>query len=81
MQAFVGIRRFGGLYSPPGTVPPALILPSKERVCEGQGIKAASTFEEAKVLVKQMKGLGISQAGPAFELHVSVSPEGMGQAL
>lgn len=50
---------------------PSLILPSKERACKGLGIKAASTFEEAKVLLKQMKALSISPAGLAFELDGS----------
>lgn len=34
----------------------------------------------AKILINQIKGLGISQARLPFELDVSVTPEGMGWA-
>ena len=39
-----------------------------------------AAFGKAKILVKQIKALGISQAGLPFELDVSVTLEGMGQA-
>ena len=44
------------------------------------GLEQQAAFEKAKILVKQMKALGISQAGLPFEfeLDVSVTPESMG---
>ena len=39
------------------------------------GIRIASTFEKVKVLGRQIKALGISQAGLPFELDVSVTLE------
>lgn len=38
-------------------------------------------FEKAKLLMKQVKALGISQAWLPFELDVPVTPEGMGWTL
>lgn len=60
---------------------PLLILPHKKRANVGVGIKQQTTFEDAKIPVNQAKALGIPQAGPPFELDVSVTLEGVGQAL
>ena len=44
-------------------------------------IKISTTFEKAKILVKQIKALGFSQAGLPLELNASMSLEGMSWAL
>ena len=41
----------------------------------GLGVRAASWFEKAK----QIKSLGTSHIGPAFELNMSVTPKDMGR--
>ena len=43
----------------------------------GWGSEQQATFEKAKVLMKQIKALGISQAGLPFDLDVSVILEGV----
>lgn len=43
--------------------------------------KHSSGGKKKKIVVKQIKALGISQAGLPFELDVSVILEGMGWAL
>ena len=53
------------LYSPPGTVPPSLISPGKDKAYVGLGITAAVLLEQQvilplrwqKILVKQIKAL------------------------
>lgn len=40
-----------------------------------------ATFEKVKILVKQIKGLSISQTQLPFELDVSRIPKSMGQVL
>lgn len=45
------------------------------------GSEQQISFEKTKILVKQMKALGITQAGLPFELAVSVTLDGMGWAL
>lgn len=61
--AFVGLLGVGGLSCPPGTVPPSLTPPGKERARVGLGIRAVSRLWGNKVLAKQLKGLGGSQVG------------------
>ena len=39
-----------------------------------QGLEQQATFEKTKIVRKQIKALGISQAGLLFELDVSVTP-------
>lgn len=60
---------------------PSTTSPDKERARAGLGIKAANIFERTKVLVKQIKALGVSQAGLPFMLDVPVTPESMSQTL
>lgn len=59
-------------------MPPFLISPGKERALVGLGKREQTAFEKAKILVKQVIVLGISQAGLPFELDVSVILEYMG---
>lgn len=71
-------RDFGVLedfHSPPGIVRPPLISPGKQRTRVGLGIRAEATFEKVKVLVKQIKALGIFLAVLPFELDVSMTLE------
>lgn len=42
--------------------------------------KGKNSSEGKKILVKQIKAVGFSQIGLAFELHVSVILKGMGWA-
>lgn len=58
-------------YFLPGTLPPSLISPDEERTHRGSEQQAA--FEPTKIPVKQIKALGIFQAGLPFELDVSYS--------
>lgn len=44
----------------------------------GWGSEQQATFEKAKLLVKQIKALGASQARLPFELDGSVTLKGMG---
>lgn len=45
------------------------------------GTEQRATFGKAKALVNKIKALGISQAGPPFELDGSVTPKGVGWVL
>ena len=45
------------------------------------GSEQQDTFEKADMLVKQIKALGICQAGILFELYLSVTLEGMSWTL
>lgn len=47
--------------------------PDKERIQIGRGTEQQATFGKAKTVVKQIKSLGLSQAGLPFELDVSDS--------
>ena len=76
-------------YSPPGTVPPSLISPGKDKAYMGLGITAAVLLEQQIILplrwkripARQIKALGTSQAGLPFELDVPIIPEGLSWAL
>lgn len=57
---------------------PSHILPSKDWAGMGWGSEQQATFEKAKLLVKQIKALGASQARLPFELDGSVTLKGMG---
>ena len=49
-------------------------------MCDWESEQQAS-FEQAKILEKQIKALGISQARLPFEIDVFVTPKGMECAL
>ena len=81
VQAFEGFG-FGRTFIPhlaQCICPLYCLLPGKERAHRGSEQQAA--FEKAKILVKQIKALGISKAGLQFELNVPMTPEGIGGAL
>ena len=76
-------------YSPPGTVPPSLVSPGKDKAYVRLGITEAVLLEQQiilplrwqKILVKQIKALGTSQAGLPFELDAPITPEALSWAL
>lgn len=76
-QCFAGAWGRGGLFSP-GPVPPSLRLPGRERAHVGLG---SSISGKARTPVKPWRALGIPGAGPPSELAVTVTAEGLGQAL
>ena len=77
IQVFIGIWGFWRFLLPTWHSAAIPILPGKERACMGHGSEQQATFEKAKVLMKQIKALGISQAGLPFDLDVSVILEGV----
>ena len=59
-----------------------LILPDEERACMGHGFsKNPSHLEKAKMQVKLIKGLGVSQTDLPLELDMHTRLEGRGSAL
>lgn len=77
-------RDFGILedfHPPPGIVHPPLLSPGKQRTRVGLGIRAEATIQKVKVLMKQIKALGIYHAVLPFELDVSVTLKDVSCAL
>lgn len=69
-------------YSPPGIAPLSSIPPGEEWVPVGLifDIRAASCLQrqnrQKKIVMKQMKALGIAKAGLSFDLDASVTLQG-----
>lgn len=83
-RGYKPFRDVGGLedfYSPPDLAPLFLMPPGKERVHVGLGIGAASCLEKAKLVMRKIEVLGISQIGLSFELDASMTLEGMSWVL
>ena len=82
VQAFIGIWGFWRTFIPHLA---QCLHPLYHLVMRGHtwdwGLEQQAAFQMAKILVKQIKVLGISQAGLPFELDVSVTPEDLGWAL
>ena len=62
-------------------MPPSFALSGKKGHVWDWEWEQQSTFEKTKILVKQIKALGISDAELPFELDVSATPEALGWVL